>query len=120
MPSVLKDDGDVAAVRDGDDAAVAFAECSVHDGFGRLLDGLAGELHAGGNRVGDGVADELFAGAGARDGARAVVGVGAGADDRGVADAAPALGGEAARGRRGGEVAVAVEGDGADRAVLAV
>ena len=62
-------------------------------------------------------ADELLAGAGARDG-HVVVGPGAGADHRRVADAARQLAAHAAGRRGGGEVAVGVERDRADGAVL--
>ena len=63
---------------------------------------LAEHPHPGADFVGDGGADEIFARAGGGDRAGAVVGIGAGADQRRVADPAPALAGEAAgRGRRG-------------------
>ena len=70
--------------------------------------------------VGDADADEIFARAGRRDRAAAVVGIGAGADDRRIADPAPALAGEAAGRGRGGDMALLVERDRADRAVFEV
>ena len=72
---------------------------------------------AAGDLVGDGVADEELAGAGPRDGADAVAGIGAGADDRGIADPAFGLVVVAAGRSRGGEMTVGIERDGADRAV---
>jgi hypothetical protein len=63
-------------------------------------------------------AHEVLAFAGARDRGNAVLRIGAGADGRRIADAARELVVESpGRGGRG-EVAVDVEGDGADRAVL--
>ena len=59
---------------------------------------------------------EVLAAARRGDGASRVVRVSAGADDRRVADAAPALVRHAAGRGRGGEVAVLVARDGADRA----
>ena len=72
----------------------------------RLLQRLAAEPHPLGQLVrGDG-ADEIFARAGRRDRRRAVVGIGAGADQRRIADPAPALGGQPAGRGRGGDMAV--------------
>ena len=84
----------------------------------RLLQRLAAEPHALGELVrGDG-ADEIFARAGRGDRGRAVVGIGAGADQRRIADPAPALGGQPA-GRGGGrDMAVDVDRDRADRAIF--
>ena len=80
-----------------------------------LFERLVAIADAGGD-IGGGIgADEIFAEAGAADGA-ALVGPGAGADDRRVADAAGSLGEDAAGGSGGGEVAVLVERDSADRA----
>ena len=63
---------------------------------------LAEHPHPRADLVGDAGPDEIFAGAGGRDRAGAVVGKGAGADQRRIADPAPALAGQAAgRGRRG-------------------
>ena len=76
------------------------------------------EPDAIGELVGGDGADEIFPRAGCRHGRRAVVGVGPGADQRRIADPAPALGGEAAsRGRRR-DMAVDVDRDGSDGAVF--
>src|ERR1051326_9209032 len=78
-----------------------------------LLDGHPFVFVERGDVVGDGVADEVLACAGGGDGDGVVRGVGAGADDRGVADAAELLVRRAAGRRAGGEIAFLVERDGA-------
>ena len=84
---------------DADHAAFAafFFEDAEDHGLGRLLEGLFFVGHAGGDVLGDGVVDEILAVAGAGDGAGGIVGLGARADDGGVADAAPALHAHATR-----------------------
>ena len=87
-------------------------------GVERLLQRLAAEPHALGELVrGDG-ADEIFARAGRRHRRGSVVGISARADQRRIADPAPALGGQAAgRGRRR-DMAVDIDRDRADGAVF--
>ena len=70
----------------------------------------------GADFAGEGEADEVLADTGAGDGASVVVGVGAGADERRIADAAGEFGLHATGGGGGGEVAFGVAGDGADGA----
>src|SRR6185503_10708419 len=91
---------------------------SLDDGVGRGLDRHVGVLDARADVVRDGVADPEFADAGGRDGAALIVRVGAGADDRRVADTAEALVGQPAGRGAGCEVAVLVERHRADRAVM--
>jgi hypothetical protein len=63
-------------------------------------------------------ADEILARPGRRHGAGAVVGIGAGSDDRRIADTAPTLaGGAAGRGSRS-DMALGVESDRSDRAIF--
>ena len=118
MPSVLNSSVSAPLVVHDDDAAVAadLLERAVDHVVRRLGRGDAGEPHARADLVRDDRADEVFAAAGRGDRAGRVVRVGAGADDRRVADAAPALVRHAAGRGRGGEVAVPVARDGADRA----
>src|SRR5690348_13643156 len=85
------------------------------DGCRCLIEAFAAVDQAGGDLVGGGEADEELAVPGRRDGAACVVGKRAGADDRAVPDAAGLLAGHPAGRGRGGEVAAAVAGDGADR-----
>ena len=92
----------------------------VQDVVNGVLQRLLEIGHAGGNVVGDGVADELLADAGAADGAGGVVGIGARADDRRIADAAVFLVRPAAGRSAGGQVAVRVEGHAADGAVVRI
>jgi hypothetical protein len=68
--------------------------------------------------VRDAEPDEVFTRSGRRHRRRAVVGVGARADHRRIADPAPALAGDAAGRGCGGDVAVRVAGDRADGAVF--
>ena len=88
------------------------------NGIRRLLhaDALIGDERC--DLVADAIAHEIFALAGARDGAAAIAGIGAGADDRRIADAAGGLVGVAAGRGRGREMALGVARDRADRAVL--
>ena len=65
-------------------------------------------------------ADEIFAGAGRGDRGRAVVGIGAGADQRRIADPAPALAGQPAGRGRGGDMAVRIDRNRANRAIFDV
>src|SRR3546814_11492493 len=65
--------------------------------------------------------DVILARSGGGDGAAAIVGIGAGADDRRIADASPTLAGEAARRGRSGKIAVRVarhRADGTEMHVL--
>ena len=96
--------------------SLSLALDDVAGGFGRAD---AGEPDARADLVRDDRADEVLAAAGRRNRAGRVVGIGAGADDRRIADAAPALVRHAARGGCGREVAIPVARDRADRAEVA-
>ncbi len=68
--------------------------------------------------LGEEQADEILAVAGARGAARGILGVVAGADERGIADATGMLRRDAAGGRPRGDAALRVHRDRADGAVL--
>jgi hypothetical protein len=115
---VVHDDGAVGG--DGDEAAVVgiegFVKHFVHGVFQRLL-----EIgHAGGNVEADSVANVLLAEAGAADGAGRVVGIRPGSDNRRIPHAAVLFVRAAAGGGARGEVAVRIERDAADCAVVEV
>ena len=101
---------DVAVRVDADDAAGAAGR--LEHGLHYIARGLGQALllvgHARRDVMGDGVPDEVFAVAGAGDAGGAVVGIGAGTDDRRVADAAEAFAGHPAGGGTGGEVALGI------------
>ena len=78
----------------------------------------AGEADASGDFMAGDSADEVLARPRRRHGTGAVVGIGAGPDQRRIADPAPALAGDAAGRRRRGEVPVRIAGDRANRAVF--
>ena len=114
-------EAEAAVGAEEDDAAVtAEAVIEVGDGF------AGGDLRggAGGDAVGGPLAeDELhdgFAPAGEGDGGGEIVGVAAASDEGGVADAAGSFVEGASGGGSGSEIAVAVEGDGADGVVRVV
>ena len=102
---------------DRDDAALAAAlhELALHDLFRGALERPASVLDQRTDVVGDDRAYEVLAVAGGGDGAARVVGVSAGADDRRIADAAPALVGHPAGGGRSGDIAPGIHRDGAHR-----
>src|SRR5205809_2641578 len=110
---------DAAAAVDGNQAAAAAEAGDLRQG------GAAGPgerfapiAHAGRDVEREHRAQEELAVAGAGDGARGVVRVDAGADDRRIADAAWKLAGDAAGGGRRREVAGAIEGHRSDGAVV--
>src|SRR5439155_356629 len=109
---------DRAAAVDRDDAAGAADSAQfVDDRARRLTERLAGIAQAGSDLERGTVANKKFAVPGRRDRAGGIVGVGAGANDRAVADPARSLAGHPAGRGGGGEIAVAVPGDGADGAM---
>src|SRR5205807_2073126 len=89
-----------------------------NDRLRRLLQRSTAVAEARGNREGGDVPDEEFAMTRRRDRAGRVVGIGAGADNRGVADPTGRFSRHSAGRGSGGEIAVAVSGDGAHGAVL--
>src|SRR5579875_645932 len=91
-------------------------QLAVDDRFRRLFYGTPSILDARRDVVSYGVTDEVFAPAGAGDGAGIVVGIGAGPNYRRVADTAGPLVGHAAGGGARRQIAIAVEGHGADSA----
>jgi hypothetical protein len=91
-----------------------------HDDVGGLLRRVVGEAQACADFVRHPFADEELARTRGGDGAGAVVGIGAGADDGRIADPAPALAGQPAGRGGGGGAAVPVDRDRADRAVFEV
>src|SRR5262245_37469761 len=108
----------LAALVQGDQAAnppVRLIGQCVNRLLGRLLHWDLLVEHAGDDVVGDGVADKDLAGAGAGDAAGVIVGVGAGADERRVADAPGQPVRQPAGRGAGRQVAVTVQGGGADR-----
>ena len=84
------------------------------------LQAFAEEADARVDLEGDAFADEELARAGARHRGAAIVGIGARADQRRIADPAPALAGDPAGRGRGGDVPRLVERHRADRAVFHV
>ena len=105
--------------RDRDQAALAAERGDVGEhSVERLLQRLAADPHPRGQLVGGDGADEIFARAGRRNRGGAVVGIGAGADQRRIADPAPALGGQPAGRGRDRDMAVDVDRDRSDRAVF--
>src|SRR5438552_17696561 len=109
---------DAAAAVDGNQAATTAEAGDLRQG-GAAGPGerFAAIPHAGRDVEREHRAQEELAVAGAGDGARGVVGVDAGADDRRIADAAGKLAGDAAGGGRRREVAGAIQRYRADRAV---
>ena len=84
---------------------------------GATASGDAAELNAVDGPFAQDQLHDGLAPAGERDGGAVVVGIAAAADQRGVADAAGSFVERASGGGGGGEVAVRVEGDGADGVV---
>ncbi len=111
MPDVLKVSAMLPSGSTRDDAAVAAhgGQLLPDDLVGGLGEAGVAVLHAGADIARDRRADEVLAMAGSADGAGAVVGIGAGADDRRIADATPLLVGHAAGRSACGEVAVTVQ-----------
>src|SRR5258706_8237012 len=112
--------GDIAAAVDGDQAAVGLqAGELLYRHARRPGERLAEILHARRDVVGEHAADDRLAKPGAGDRTRLIVRVIAGADDRGIPDAAGQLAGVAAGRSGGAEVAAGVERHRTDRAVVA-
>src|SRR3984893_16505668 len=107
--------GDVAASVHGDHAALApaAAQLLVDDFAHRLRQRQVPILHQRADVVGHHLADEEFALSGAGDRAGGIVGVGAGPHDGRIPDPPAVLVGEPPGGGGGGEMAGAIEGDGA-------
>ncbi|UWX04843.1 O-acetyl-ADP-ribose deacetylase [Pseudoxanthomonas sp. NC8] len=108
-------DAAVGAQRDGAAIAAGGGDVAVDHRLGSAGQRLSGQAHARADFVRGGGADVELAPAGARHRA-ACVGPGAGTDDRRIADAAVALVGHPAGGGAGGQPALRVQGQRADRA----
>jgi hypothetical protein len=113
--------GRLARRRHGDQPAIAalLLDLGQHP-VERLLDAGAAEANARAQLMrGSGPDEDLAEASGAYRG-RAVVGIGAGTDQRRIADPAPALGGQPAGRRRGRNMAVTIERDRTDRPIFDV
>ena len=110
---------DVTVLVQSDHTAIsALRDELLHDdGVRRRGEGLAPVPHPSADVVRDDVAHEVLPFARSRHGAGRA-GVGAGPDDRRIADPAPPLVGQAAGRGPGGDPPLLVQGHGADRAVL--
>src|SRR5205823_10831167 len=110
---------DAAAAVDGNQAAAPAEAGDLRQGGGAGPgERFAAIPHAGRDVEREHRAYEELDVAGAGDGARGVVGVDAGADDRRIADAARELAGDTAGGGRRREVACAIQRDRSDGAVV--
>src|SRR5262249_53339038 len=109
---------DLAVVSHNDKPTRSLGQNLEDDLISRLFGAHPLVFHEGRDGMAGDASDELLAGACAGDGTGLVVGVGAAAADRRIADAAGQYRATAARRSRSGDVSFLIKADAADRAVI--